>query len=172
MLMRFFVLVAFALLSATASSHLLKIDRDIGVLVHVDPNDAPVAREKAALFIEIKDRSNRFAPERCDCRLAISAQGKQIFSDKIFTQGRQSSGSFFLFPEAGMYRLDVVGTPLDGTSFQAFRIPFDIRVEPNESSQGSGESPLTRYWPVWMVLLLAVIAFIFAVLSRKKRGRP
>ncbi len=122
-------LLASVATGSTAMAHLLKIDGDIGVLMHIDPSDAPLERQKATLFLEIKDRSGQFAPGRCECRLSIASQGRQIFAAPVF-RGELSSAVSFSFPAAGAYRVEVSGVPAVSGAFQPFRVAFEVRVQP------------------------------------------
>ncbi len=154
-----------AWLCSPASAHLLKIDRDIGVLMHIDPADAPIEREQATLFFDIKDRTGKFAAERCDCRLQVIDRGKQIFSDRLSGQGLSASAAFS-FPAAGMYLVQVSGAPRQA-AFQSFHVAFDVRVERGDPGF-SWSAVLLRFWPLWAVLAL-VIAGCVAVLARNRR---
>jgi hypothetical protein len=163
------LLLLIAFLPLSVSAHMLKTDRDVGVLMHIDPNDAPVEREKATLFLEIKDRSNRFVPGQCDCRVRISSGGRQVFENPVFAPGLQSSAASFVFPEAGVYRVEIGGVPAKGGDFQSFSIPFDVRVERSDRVESEGENALRRYWPVWTVLVLALAGFLYAAFKMTRK---
>jgi hypothetical protein len=148
---RFKLRMAFAgaammLAAAEAGAHMLKTDGDIGVLMHVDPNDEPVAREPATFFFEIKDRSGHFSGAECDCRLKILREDRQI-ADQPAQAGQTGVAAKFSFPEAGMYRVELNGAPVAQGRFARFSVPFDLRVE------RSGAPGSSRLW-----LALAVVA--------------
>jgi hypothetical protein len=76
-----------------------------------------------------------------------------------------------VFPEAGIYRVELTGRPLEAGGFQAFSVPFDVRVEPNEGSNTIGSGLIARYWPVWSVLVIALAAFAFVMFRRKPKAK-
>ncbi len=147
-------------------AHLLKIDRDIGVLMHIDPGDSPVAREKATLFFDIQDRTGRFGAAQCDCRFRIQKEGAEVFEGKLLLQNAQSTAAVYSFPEAGVYRVQVTGAPQMGAVFQAFSVGFDLRVEHGEAERSWTEE-LLAFWPLWTVLGLVLAGWI-AVLAKNR----
>ncbi len=160
------VLLAFGMaLCGQALAHVLKIDRDIGVLMHIDPGDSPVERDKATLFFDIQDRTGRFGAGQCDCRLRIQRDGAQVFEGKLAVQSAQSAAASYSFPEAGMYRVEVSGQPQPGAVFQAFTAAFDVRVE--RGSSGAWTDERLAFWPLWTVLGLVLAGWI-AVLAKNR----
>ncbi len=149
-----------------AWAHILKIDGDIGVLMHIDPEDSPAERDKATLFFDINDRTGRFGTQQCDCRLRVLSEGREILSGSVSVQGPQSAAASYSFPFAGMYRVELSGAPQRGAVFKPFRVEFDVRVERNQAGASWGRQ-LLRFWPLWTVLAL-VLAGSIAVLSKNK----
>ena len=131
-----------------AEGHMLKTDGDIGVLMHVDPNDEPVAREPATFYFEIKDRSNKFSAAQCDCRLRVLEQGRELAERSAQANGAALAAAY-TFAEGGVYRVELRGTPTGEAHFTAFSVPFDVRVEKNAAL--GAESP--RTWRALVVVL-------------------
>lgn len=164
--------IALALLASTAGAHMLKTDGDIGVLMHVDPNDEPLAREPATFYFEIKDRSGRFSAARCDCRLRVLVQGRQLAEQSAQADGA-ALASAYTFAEGGVYRVELRGAPTGDAGFAAFSVPFDVRVERNGAD--GAESP--RAWRTLLAVLgaglLALAAWaIIRVLRDMGRRSP
>ncbi len=153
-------------LCGQALAHMLKIDRDIGVLMHIDPGDSPVERDKATLFFDIQDRTGRFGAGQCDCRFRVQRDGGQVFEGKLSMQSAQSTAASYSFPEAGMYRVEVSGQPQMGAVFQPFRVAFDVRVE-RVNSEATWADDLLAFWPLWTVLGLVLAGWI-TVLAKNR----
>lgn len=161
-----FVLLLGMAICCPARAHILKIDGNIGVLMHIDPDDSPAERDKATFFFDINDRTGRFGAQQCDCRLRVLAEGREVLSSTLSVQGPQSAAASYSFPAAGMYRVEVSGAPQMGAVFHPFRVAFDVRVERNEAGASWSRGSL-RFWPLWTVLALILAGFI-AVLSKNK----
>ncbi len=114
-------------------AHFLKTDGSIGAVMHVDPEDEPIAGAQSGFFFEFKDTAGKFKPADCDCVFSISESGKQIFSQPLFASSTapslSSASVFFTFPQKDVYQVEVRGKPYSGASFQAFRLVYDVRVE-------------------------------------------
>jgi len=150
--LRILFAVACIMLLPAAAAHMLKTDGDIGVLMHVDPDDEPVAREPATFYFEIKDRSGKFSSARCDCRLRVLNEGREVLHEAPAERTAQANGAAlaaaYTFAEAGVYRVELHGVPAGDASFTAFSVPFDVRVERNGAGAGS-----PRVWRALAVVL-------------------
>lgn len=126
-----FFLALFILLGIhCASAHILKIDGTVGGVLHIDPNDEPIAGAPSHLVLDLKDTSGKFSIENCNCTISVVSEGKQIFSGKI---GSTTSNTLYTFPSAGIYSVIAEGSVKSGaqggTAFQSFKLSYDIRVE-------------------------------------------
>src|SRR5258706_8999090 len=103
----FVMFIVFFLAPQQVFAHTLKIDGTIGVILHVDPDDAPVAGIESKLFVEIQDKSGRFNvnnPENCDCRLSIVQKDKTIKTLAVTTGGTYNQLRY-TFPISGVYHV-------------------------------------------------------------------
>src|SRR5689334_16513316 len=66
------------------SAHILKYDGSIGAVLHVNPDDDPIAGETTGFFFEFKDKKNKFLPENCDCLVRVTKEGSEIYSQDLF----------------------------------------------------------------------------------------
>ena len=154
-----------AIYPPAALAHLLQTDGDIGVLMHVDPGDEPAVGEQATLMFELNDRREAFRPDRCDCRLRILLNDKEVFNGALMGDKSASAAVPFVFTDAGIYRVEVAGDPRPGAAFKAFRVAFDVRVVPNESSGISWWLLVQKYWLLIVVVFAALITL--AAFKRK-----
>ena len=117
-------------------AHLLQTDGDIGVLMHVDPGDEPVVGETSTFMFEITDRREKFSLERCDCRLRVMLNDKEVFNEPLKGEQSASAAVPFVFPDAGIYHAQITGNPRPGEALQAFahgKVPI---VVPRQSAFG------------------------------------
>jgi hypothetical protein len=123
------LIVIVSLVPSIVFAHETKENNGSIVFLHVNPNDDPVAKERAAMRFLITRRDKTFPSNDCDCKVTIMDKGVNIFSQPVFTGGQISTGVPYIFPHAGIFQAVVTGTPTKSTAFQAFSISFDIRVE-------------------------------------------
>src|SRR5471030_211139 len=89
-----FVFLGFGLFYTPLSyAHFLETDKNIGAVLHADPNDSPIAGSQTAFFFEFKDKQGKFQPNNCDCTFSILENGNEVFSQPIF-QTKQTSNPF------------------------------------------------------------------------------
>ena len=166
-----FVVSCLFLVAQPADAHILKTDGDIGAVIHVDPDDDPIAGQQSNLFFEFKDKSGKLAIQDCTCTATILESGKKLTviplnpdpSDRL-------SGTFsYTFPEKNVYTIGISGVPTAGNSFQPFTLTYDIRVaRENEPKAENQSSILTTHIPQ-LIALVVVAGFVgFSLLKRKK----
>jgi hypothetical protein len=106
-----------------AYAHVLKVDKNIGAVLHIDPDDDPIVGQESGFFFEFKDKENKFKIENCNCIFSITENGKEIYSQNL-----TSNNTLFTFPEKNVYEVKVNGTPIADNSFQPFSLIYDVRV--------------------------------------------
>lgn len=171
----------FLLLPLPVKAHVLKTDSSIGAVIHISPEDDPIAGEQADFFFEFKDRQGKFTPQGCDCTASIVTGGKEIYSQPLFQNSDNPSledATFsYTFPERNIYKVKVSGKPTEGNVFEPFTLEWDIRVErvvsskKNNVSQQSGFIDWTsRHIPhLTGALVIAGFAGYIIVKDRMKR---
>lgn len=169
----FIIGLAILLLAPTSvSAHVLKTDGVIGAVMHIDPEDSPIAQEPATFFFEMRDKTGKFTSQACLCTVTINQGDKQLFSSPLFGTnqmvGLNTPSMTFAFPEPGTYVIDILGRPRNAGSFQAFDLRYDVRVERMTESTSAAvqkttslTQPFYRYAGLlFIILLFAFIAFI------------
>ena len=145
-------------------AHILKVDGKIGVTMHIDPDDQPVAGKESKIFVDIQDQSGRFNPsnpESCNCFLSI------YFQEKVLTKMSLVSGGTYAqlrynFPKSGAYTLVIEGSPSGtGKVFQAFRTEFEYYALGSVSNIDQTVNPLRKHSP--LVILIVGIAIVLLV---------
>jgi hypothetical protein len=178
------VFVTGLILAQPVEAHVLKTDGSIGAVLHVDPDDNPIAGKLATFFFEIKDRQRKFQQQDCNCTVTITENGKQLLSQQLDNANLvQPTGTSvdptlnsplftFTFPEKAVYLLVLHGVPTIGGSFQPFTLTYDIRVA-TQASASTTASP----WSDWATILhhalfvIGFAVFIGLVVLDKVRSR-
>ena len=115
-----------------ALAHVLKTDGSVGAVIHVSPEDDPIAGESTDFYFEFKDKTGKFTPENCDCNGSILQGGKEVYSAPLFQNSTNPSlenASFsYTFPEKNIYKVRVSGKPITTGVFESFTLEWDIRV--------------------------------------------
>ena len=157
-------LFAYLLIAPSASAHVLQTDGTIGTVLHIDPNDDPIAQQQASLFFEFKDTTNNFTAKNCDCNVAIVEAGKTIYAQPLSITSDTAS-LFYTFPNPDVYQVVITGTPLTKNAFQTFKLTYNVRAEQPTESATNNQSPnfLTRYLGYFIggaiiVLLLIIMS--------------
>lgn len=165
-----------------AEAHFLATDGNIGAILHVDPNDEPVAGSPASFFFEFKDKQNKFQPSNCNCTFEIDENGKTIFYQNLFANNSSPSLSnasvFYTFPKLDVYEIKVIGAPITPNAFQPFTLIWYFRVDEYANQNGSS-NPLINFFAVHLVHIIPLaligigfLAYIYFNSGNHKNGRP
>jgi hypothetical protein len=131
MVKTFFLLIALLVFTQSVpdiQAHVLETDNTIGSIIHIDPEDDPIVGEPAHLYFDIKDKTDRFSLQACNCTVTIERNGG-IMHTQEFTHTQEKNPAFeYTFPKKGVYEIVLSGTPHDGKSFDSFRHQFTFRV--------------------------------------------
>ncbi|MFI5157626.1 MAG: hypothetical protein ACHQF4_02105 [Sphingobacteriales bacterium] len=157
--------IALVLFGLTVSAHTLKIDGDIGVILHTDPDDDPIAGQPTGLYFEITDRTKKFDPANCDCKFEVVQNGKEIFSEELFDPGQQVQSTpvvKYTFEAKGVYDIILQGTPKINGQFQPFKLDYNLRVNhtaPIVDSAGASQKPYNHTFHYVLIGIGVLIAF-------------
>jgi hypothetical protein len=154
-----------------ASAHVLRVDGTIGVLLHIDPNDKPVAERDAHFILSIQDSTGRFDVTKCNCTVTIYYNEQRLDSYPFPVIVNKLLPIEYVFPRSGTYHIVVQGNPVNGGSFQPFRTEFVNYVQGSLSSGGEPDvNPLMSYIPYAVLAAALLLAAIFAVPMKKMKG--
>lgn len=178
-----FLLLNIFVFTPKAQAHFLATDRNIGAILHVDPNDEPFAGSQASFFFEFKDKEGKFTPQNCDCIFSIVENGKEIYSQPLFqnnaNQNLTNASVFYTFPQRDVYTIQVIGKPLTPNTFQPFTLTWNFRVDQQTSGQDrTSNNPLIAHFIHAHVIHLigggAILLFflIFIAYTRLQKREP
>lgn len=148
------------------SAHFFASDGAIRAIIHIDPQDDPVAGEASTIHIDIVDQENKFTYDDCDCNFTISENNKEIFSRVLERDDMAHMPIIsYVFLERNIYQMKLTGLPKTANSFQAFNLNYDIRVE-----KGITAKPpfVLQIALIVFILLTSIIGFIMLVRYTKK----
>jgi hypothetical protein len=149
-------------------AHTLKIDGNIGVNLHIDPDDAPVSGSESKFLMDIQDKSGRFNPNNpanCTCTVKIYKKEELLKTLSVATGGIYNQLRF-TFPSTGIYTVVVEGAPKgEGVAFQTFKTTFEYFVKAGGSEMSTvmtSANPLRDYAPyiALVVGLLVIVMFV------------
>lgn len=178
----FVLLISNFYLLTSVSAHTLSTDSSIGAVLHIDPEDDPIAGEQAYFFYEIKDTQNKFKPEDCDCKVRIEKLGQTIFETDLFSGVSNPSldnASFnYIFPEKNIYKVILDGKPKTPDAFQPFTITTDFRVErentkplvqPEVTTPKTGNNfELNKLAPLFIGLFILIVSSLLLMNKRRQ----
>jgi hypothetical protein len=176
----FITLIAYCLLliAPAAEAHVLMTDKSIGAVVHISPDDDPIAGEPANFFFDFKDKDNKFDPKSCECIYQIKQGDTVIAQGDLFSAGADPSlenASFSVtFPEVGVYTLTLTGNPQNPGQFSDFVLTDSIRVERSSADTRQPLSQSTNFftghWIHFVVFGAGGIIFLILLLFKTKKS--
>ncbi len=148
-----------------ARAHELKSESSISVLIHINPDDDPVAGQPSEILFLINDKDKHFQAENCNCTASVIENGETLFSSPVFKGKTSYKGIFapaipYTFPHKGVYTVILTGKPKNQGDFQSFSISYDIRIEKDASTPAKPLSKNTLYYFVMLAILAGIIYLI------------
>lgn len=149
-----------------ASAHVLKTDNTIGAILHVNPEDDPIAGEPTQFFFALKDTTNKFSTDNCNCTVRITQNGKTLEDGQgtIDPDYDQALLFTYTFTKKGMYQIAVIGKPEHEPTFQPFQLTYDIRVAREKETQDQSQS-----LPLLPILVSVIIGSILIAYFLKRK---
>jgi len=128
-------------------AHVVEADGPIGVTMHVDPDDQPVAGTPTRFYLWFKDTTDQLKPQDCRGTFSVSDAGDYaVVTQPLFA--RSGSGLSDVhdvtFSKAGTYTVRINGAPAGTTTFHPFLITFQVRVT-------GGTVPGFPVWPFYAI---------------------
>lgn len=114
-------------------AHFPATDKNVTVVLHVEPNDSPIPGQPVTLYFLVNDANNSIKLSQCDCTLIITEHGKRLLSQSLHQQ-RETKPSIweiqapFNFPKRDEYTIALTGNPIEPAAFQPFTVLWDFPV--------------------------------------------
>jgi hypothetical protein len=152
-----FIIILLLSLPQVSDAHILKTDKNIGVLLHVTPDDDPIIGQPANIFFEVRDKENKFVTTQCDCTIRILNRYQQVF------EGPFNSAFSYTFTEKSVYSILVKGIPRVENGFQPFEVRYDLRV-----SREAGDKKANTFLPLAAAAVaLGILGYFLVKYLRK-----
>lgn len=171
----------YLILPVNVLAHVLESSGSVGAVMHVSPDDDPIAGQQSDFYFEFKDKEDKFKPEDCNCIISISdSSGKEISNQPLFSGSNDvnsRSASFsFTFPQKDVYEIHISGKSNSG-QFSEFNLEYELRVERDLTSSALDASA-TRQKPNWVMAHLphliggiVVLGFLLFALWKQSREK-
>ena len=113
---------------ASASAHVLKVDGDIGAVLHINPDDNPTTGSPTDYILSFDDDTGKFSLPECTCSVAIIENGTTITTKPLVVSGGAVSENRYTFAKPGVYTMRFTGSPKTAGAFQSFTLDYEVRV--------------------------------------------
>lgn len=167
------------LLAATpAWAHFFLNDGDISAMVHVNPNDQPVAGQPSTIIFYLSHRNGGFSPNNYKGAITINIGGRKLQSvTALGPKGKAEASLNYTFANPGIYLIRLRGRSIR-KGVNSFTLSFYQRVI---GTNGTGADYGWVYWAaggsliIWLAIAL-LDPFLPAITngngnSSKERGK-
>ena len=134
------------LLSTPALAHNIKTNADVGVTFHIEPDHSPRAGESSRAWFALTRQGGELIPlSECDCELNVYLESASDSNEPILNptliaispeQYQDIPGANLVFPQPGIYQLELTGKPTQEGNFTPFQVSYPVTVNP-----GVAQSP-------------------------------
>ena len=155
-------MVVWCLLGSSVQAHVLLKDKttNTGAILHINPDDDPIAGEETIMFVDIQDSAS-------STRLPYGAYDFFITNEAGERQNvpMEAGGSIntvvYTFPNRGVYTLEVASKPAYD-SLQPVHMTYSLRV-----SRGIGTAYVTNQANEWAtpLLIMCVTGFVLLCIT-------
>lgn len=174
----FVLFVALLVLTTNPSAshaHEVSASDTVEALIHISPNDEPVALQISRIQIEVTDTSKHFDFANCDCTLTVTKENTAIAELPLVGTGTTLDTSY-TFADEGEYHLLLSGRHKATASktFNNFDLSYNYSVKPVIASN-NGKNPQTTTTSASpsnlqiSVVLLSILVVITAIVAIRKR---
>jgi|GEM_PF-2340693 len=117
-----------------AQAHVLKQSNGVGAVLHIAPDDDPVAGELTSIGLDFSSSVAGFNLDRYAVAVSIEGTSVTASTPPVSLQPDGSASLYGVakvtFPSPGAYNIVVRGTPYTGvTEGQAFTLKYEVRAE-------------------------------------------
>lgn len=152
---------------SVASAHVLKSDGDIGVVLHINPDDNLISGQPTDYILSFQDMSQRFSLPDCLCNTTFIKDGTVVATQPLVVKTNQISEDTYTFPAPGVYTIRVAGTPKHIGDFQPFRLDYVVRAS-SDASTTQQDFSLSLWVGIGLVMGLVLLATVPAMYADSK----
>lgn len=146
-------------------AHELKSEGKISALIHINPDDDPIAGQNSEILFLISDKDKKFQAENCNCVASVIENDEVLFTSPLFKGQTSYRGIFapaipFVFPHKGVYTIILTGDPKNENLFQKFSLTYNIRIDKDASTPATPPFKKTLGYIVTIGILITTIYLI------------
>lgn len=140
-------------IGSPAFAHKVEVTADVAGTWHVEPNHAPKAGESAQVWIALTRKGGELLPlEQSNCQLAVYAMPRTEGEQPLLQPALEAitaeqyegiPGAEVVFPETGLYELELGCTPKTAGDFTPFQMRYQVTVA-TAASPAPAASPLAK----------------------------
>jgi hypothetical protein len=149
--------------TAYAHAHVLEFNNGIGAVLHIDPQDDPVAGEQTTFYFEFRDQAGQFRAQDCLCKLVITdSANTPLLDTSMNATADDTASTSFTFASRGVYQLAVSGSPKEQSNFSALKLDYTVRVDKGLDTDSPATDYISRaiYLSAGGVIVLIVLLMI------------
>lgn len=192
-------LASFSSWGNPAVAHNIQTDGTVGATFHIEPDHNPRAGEPTTAWFALTQAGGEAIPlAQCDCRLAVYDRATEPDTPVLTPpleaiaaeQYRDIPGAEIVFPQAGIYELEISGSPKAEADFEPFALTYSVTVSPGKAAATPAAVPaetaptaiddtvtpkesrsIERQW-YWAAIGLGAVAVAVALwMSRQPRSK-
>jgi hypothetical protein len=144
--------ILLVLLTAPAAAHNVEVTEDVAGTWHIEPNHSPKAGENARIWVALTRRGGAVLPlEQANCQISIYTAPRRQSDEPVLQPKLEAitvekyqgiPGANVVFPQTGLYDLELDCTPKLAEDFQPFHMAYKVTVaegvaQPSPVSQAS-----------------------------------
>jgi hypothetical protein len=140
----------FLSLASPVAAHNIKTDRGVGATFHIEPNHNPRAGEQSRAWFALTHEGGKSIPlEECNCQLSVRLQSSDRNNRSIANpplkavtaeEYKNIPGADIVFSQAGIYDLEIRGTPKGNADFEPFKLSYSVTVLPGKEKPQEKEN--------------------------------
>lgn len=140
-----------SLLPLPVLAHNVKTSGNVAATFHIEPNHNPKAGETSKAWFALTKQGGEIIPlDSCNCQLKVLSKNQTVLQPTLQSisaeQYQGIPGAEIIFPKAGIYKLEISGTPKEEGNFNPFTFSYDVTVQ-----AGQAASSLVNSSPVAQV---------------------
>lgn len=149
----------FWLPSDKVSAHVLRQDGDAAAVLHIEPDDNPVAGRDTVFSFDFGDSATGFDLHDYTSQVGIADDSGTVQQTRLIVTGAHGGHATLRFPNTGIYTLSVKGTG-EAPGTRSFVINYDIRVDQSasNSSRNATSAQTVIFISFASIFVLALVA--------------
>lgn len=130
-------------------AHNVKTSGNVAATFHIEPNHNPRAGEPAQTWFALtKQGGEILSLDRCNCQLKIISGTQTIAQPELKAISAEKykgiPGADVVFPKAGIYKLEISGTPKAGGEFNEFKLAYEVTVQAGQTTTAASPAPVAQ----------------------------